>query len=485
MNDTIVALATPPGTSALAVIRISGPECRNIWRRHLSKNEPKVRKAQLLPFRSPIYQTEVESQQDDFSWDQSEIVDRLLALYFEGPKSFTGEDSIEIYPHGNMLLVRKIIQTLTHNENVRLAEPGEFTRRAFEHGQIDLVQAESIGMLIHSKNELALENAQKLLHGELSEKISELVSQVRFLSAKMELEVDFAEEEADAELQGWSQDIIVILELIDQLKQGHLKNRKNSEVPWVVFYGKPNAGKSSLINALLEEDRLLVSNQAGTTRDYIETSLFLEGGEIRLVDTAGLGDAIDDLDAMSQEKTKQILEKAVLRIHLVEASEVFKSEKIDSENFQIESQKFDSTDWLCFSKTDLLEKSASPSPLNDVMSSINDHSHDILKYDQAIQLSSQSLQGIADLKEKLNDHLFKSDEIQEEVWMASERQYDCLLKSEDFLRNGLDILSTGGASPEILAFELREARLALEEITGEISVDSILGRIFEGFCIGK
>lgn len=439
MNDTIIALATPPGTSALAVIRLSGPNCLELWKRFLSKRDPQTRLAQLLPMRSA----------------DGEVLDRLLAIYFENPKSFTGEDSIELFPHGNMLLIKKIIAEFTQSGLVRLAEPGEFTRRAFEHGQIDLVQAESIGMLIHSKNEKALENAQKLLHGELSVQIQELVDKVQYLSAKMELEVDFAEEEADAELEGWSIDIIQILELIDSLKVGHIKGRKTAEVPLVVFYGKPNAGKSSLINALLQEDRLLVSQQAGTTRDYIETTLYLSGGEIKLVDTAGLGEAVDDLDALSQVKTKEILEKASIRVHLMDSMDP--SPDAD----------FDSDDLKLFTKVDLLENP------NEKLSP------------DTLFVSSQTLVGVEELKSHLNEILFDQEEILEEVWMASERQFDCLIKAEELLRSALDVLAVGHASPEILAFELREARLALEEITGEISVDSILGRIFQGFCIGK
>ena len=152
MNDTILALATPPGTSALAVIRLSGPGSRQVWLKFLSKNEPQARMAKLLPFKS-----------------DGETLDQILAIYFAAPSSFTGEDSIELFPHGNMLLIKKIINALILVDGVRMAEPGEFTRRAFEHGQIDLIQAESIGMLIHSRNEKALENAQKLLKGELSE----------------------------------------------------------------------------------------------------------------------------------------------------------------------------------------------------------------------------------------------------------------------------------------------------------------------------
>lgn len=460
MNETIVALATPPGTSALAVIRVSGPLSSVIWERHLSKKPPQIRQAQLLPFRVPQYQTEQAYQSEEFDWSDSEIVDRLLAIYFQGPQSFTGEDSIELFPHGNMLLVKKIIQALCTIEGVRLAEPGEFTRRAFEHGQIDLVQAESIGLLIHSRNEKALENAQKLLHGELSVQIQELVDKVQFLSAKMELEVDFAEEEADAELEGWSEDILTILELIDGLKEGHLKGAKNAEVPKVVLYGKPNAGKSSLINSLLKEDRLLVSNQAGTTRDYIETTLYLKGGEIKLVDTAGLGEAIDSIDALSQEKTKQVMAEANLRLHLV-----------DSTSVEVE-HAYSQQDITIYTKTDLLSNQKAK------LSSVDGHRN-------TIYVSSFQSTGLDELKEYLNQLLFESSEDQEEVWMASARQYDCLTKSEELLRNSLDVIAVGGASPEILAFELREARLALEEITGEISVDSILGRIFEGFCIGK
>jgi tRNA modification GTPase len=446
MNDTILALATPPGTSALAVIRLSGPSCHQVWLKFLSKKEPQARMAKLLPFKS-----------------DGETLDQILAIYFAAPSSFTGEDSIELFPHGNMLLIKKIINALILVNGVRMAEPGEFTRRAFEHGQIDLIQAESIGMLIHSRNEKALENAQKLLKGELSEQIKELVDQVQYLSAKMELEVDFAEEEADAELDAWSLDIIKILELIDGLKEGHIKGRKKSEVPMVVLYGKPNAGKSSLINALLKEDRLLVSTQAGTTRDYIETTLYLDGGEIKLVDTAGLGEAVDHLDELSQEKTQQIVKKAHLRLHLIDGAVELNKNQLRSYN---------QSDVAVLTKLDKVDEST-------ILS------NQIAGHQTTLGVSSQSGVGLSELKEFLNKEIFEEDETKEEVWMASERQFQCLVKSEAVLRASLDFLALGHASPEILAFELREARLALEEITGEISVDSILGRIFEGFCIGK
>ena len=311
MNSlTIVAPMTPAGVSAVAALRVSGSKVRDVVKSLFGERAAanlEARKASLGTARDP---------------QTGKVIDSLLYLFFEGPNSYTGEDVLELYPHGNPLIVRDLLQAIRGIEGVRLAEPGEFTRRAFLNGKMDLTQAESVADVIHSANRAELENAHRLLSGALSKKIATLAAQVKDISARLELDVDFAEEEADPDFAGWEARFVSVRESIQQILNSFHGKASLSKLPLAVLYGAPNAGKSSLVNALLGEDRVLVSNVPGTTRDFVEVRLFLPGGEVRLVDTAGIADrATDELDALSMKKSKEILEEADLKILVVDGSD--------------------------------------------------------------------------------------------------------------------------------------------------------------------
>mgnify|MGYP003403246071 FL=1 len=306
-NMTIVAPMTPAGVSAVAALRVSGSFAKRIAETLFEQKNITPRKACYGILKHP---------------NTRKNIDSLLYIFFNGPSSFTGEDTLELFPHGNPLIVREILQAILQFPEVRLAEPGEFTKRAFLNGKLDLVQAASVGDMIHSTSMAALENAKRLLSGQFSKHVQELAKSVLSFSALLELDVDFAEEEADPDFAGWENRLIEIKEKISVLHSRFKNAATVNRLPLAVVYGAPNAGKSSLINALLEEERLLVSNVAGTTRDFVEVRLVLPGGEIRLVDTAGIGNApVSELDALSMEKSKAILAEADLKIHLVDPAE--------------------------------------------------------------------------------------------------------------------------------------------------------------------
>ena len=437
---------TPVGVSAVAAIRVSGPQVRNVvlalfGEKAVAHLEP--RRASLGTARDP---------------KTGETVDSLLYLFFEGPNSYTGEDTLELYPHGNPLIVRELIQAIRKVDGVRLAEPGEFTRRAFLNGKMDLVQAESVADVIHSANRAELKNAHRLLSGALSQKIRELNEQVKDMSARLELDVDFAEEEADPDYDSWRKRIVAIGEKISEILQSFRGKENLSRLPLVVLYGAPNAGKSSLTNALLGEDRILVSNIPGTTRDFVEVRLFLPGGEIRLVDTAGIADqATDSLDALSMEKSKAILKEADLKIHVVDGtSRVIAREQSDRSNL--------SADFTVISKSDLLENPA--------------------RQAKVLPVSSKTGEGLAELKRLINDAVFTESRDAEDLWITSERERACLAEAFEGVKRALDLLQNRPAV-EILAFEMQLVRRSLQSIVGEISSEDILQSIFAGFCIGK
>lgn len=453
-SQTIVAPMTPAGVSAVAALRMSGTRVRDVVRclfgdKHASALEP--RKASLGTARDP---------------QTGKVIDSLLYLFFEGPNSYTGEDVLELYPHGNPLIVRDLLQAIRGIEGVRLAEPGEFTRRAFLNGKMDLTQAESVADVIHSANRAELENAHRLLSGALSKKIATLAAQVKDISARLELDVDFAEEEADPDFAGWETRFVSVRESIQQILNSFHGKASLSRLPLAVLYGAPNAGKSSLVNALLGEDRVLVSNMPGTTRDFVEVRLFLPGGEVRLVDTAGIADrATDELDALSMKKSKEILEEADLKILVVDCSD-------ERTGCALQTKDERKPDLVVYSKSDLRDPNATPatgaSPIPDC----------------GLRVSSKTGEGLAELRQAMNASLFKQTADAEDLWITSEREKACLEDALAGVDRVLNLLKNNPAV-ELLAFEMQLVRRALQSITGEISSEDILQSIFAGFCIGK
>ena len=517
-SQTIVAPMTPAGVSAVAAIRVSGSKVREVVRLLFGESaikNLKPREAKLATARD--FRTMVG---DDRSTAQ--IVDSLLYIFFEGPNSYTGEDVLELYPHGNPIIVRELIQVIKSVEGVRLAEPGEYTRRAFLNGRMDLVQAESVADVIHSANRAELKNAHRLLGGALSKKVKTLTEQVMDISARLELDVDFAEEEADPDYATWGTKIEAIRESVESILKSFKGKAAVSRLPLVVLYGAPNAGKSSLVNALLGEDRILVSNIPGTTRDFVEVRLFLAGGEIRLVDTAGIADkAADALDALSMEKSREILAEADMKILVVDGS-LDKSGSaisptgchpengVEKENViaRSGSEEAIQPDFIVISKSDLLEerreaedergeccgdacipiaeptglgtkcKDESGSPTQSSSNEVRGSS------DSCLRISSKTGEGLAELRQAMNAALFKKAENSEDIWITSEREKTCLEEALAGIDRTLALIRTNPAV-ELIAFEMQLVRRALQSITGEISSEDVLQKIFAGFCIGK
>ena len=425
-SQTIVAPMTPAGVSAVAALRVSGTRVRDVvsslfGERAAKSLEP--RRASLGIARDP---------------KSGKLIDSLLYLFFEGPNSYTGEDVLELYPHGNPLIVRELLQVIRALDGVRLAEPGEFTRRAFLNGKMDLAQAESVADVIHSAN-------------------------------RAELDVDFAEEEADPDFAGWETRFVAVRESIQKILESFHNKASLGRLPLAVLYGAPNAGKSSLVNALLGEDRILVSDIPGTTRDFVEVRLFLPGGEIRLVDTAGIADkAADALDALSMQKSREILEEADMKILVLDGahasendSHVIARERSDRSNLN--------PDLIVYSKSDL--RASAPGQA------------EIAPCD-ALQVSSKTGEGLDALRTAINGRLFKDSGNSEDFWITSEREKSCLEEALAGVDRALDLLRNNPAV-ELLAFEMQVVRRALQSITGEISSEDILQSIFAGFCIGK
>ncbi|ACX74335.1 tRNA modification GTPase TrmE [Fibrobacter succinogenes subsp. succinogenes S85] len=458
-SQTIVAPMTPAGVSAVAAIRVSGSKVREVVRLLFGESaikNLKPREAKLATARD--YRTMVGEDRAT-----ALVIDSLLYIFFEGPNSYTGEDVLELYPHGNPIIVRELIQVIKSVDGVRLAEPGEYTRRAFLNGRMDLVQAESVADVIHSANRDELKNAHRLLGGALSKKVKTLTELVMDISARLELDVDFSEEEADPDYATWGVKISAIRESVESILKSFKGKAAVSRLPLAVLYGAPNAGKSSLVNALLGEDRILVSNIPGTTRDFVEVRLFLDGGEIRLVDTAGIADkATDALDALSMEKSKEILAEADMKILVVDGSLDENCASCHPENGAAQP------DIVVISKSDLLDERRETRD----------------ERGESIRISSKTGEGLAELKRAMNAALFKKMENSEDLWITSEREKTCLEEALAGIDRALNLIRTNPAV-ELLAFEMQLVRRSLQSITGEISSEDVLQQIFAGFCIGK
>lgn len=450
-QDTICALATAQGVGAIGVIRVSGPQTIDVVQ--------KIFKGKNL-HQQPSHTIHFGTIRND----QNLIVDEVLISLFKAPTSYTKEDTIEISCHGSDYIIQKILKLLLKN-GARLANPGEFTQRAFLNGQLDLAQAEAVADLIASDSEASHQTAINQIRGGFSKQIAQLRESLIHFASLIELELDFGEEDVEFADRDDLRQLIhriqsVLVPLIDSFEMGNVI--KNG-VPTVIV-GKPNAGKSTLLNRLLNEEKAIVSDIAGTTRDVIEDELFIEGIRFRLIDTAGLRKTNDTIEAIGVERTLQQMEKASMIVYLFDASEISLAE------IEEQIQSFNAPYVLVGNKQDKL--------------SVNQKQEFEKAYPAIIWISASENQNI-DALEKTLVQKVKTKEIKAgDTVVTNLRHYQHLLQTSESLNHVLEGLSNS-ITGDFLAQDIRFALHHLGEITGQITTDDLLANIFSKFCIGK
>jgi tRNA modification GTPase len=457
-TDTIVAIATPPGRGGVGIIRVSGPNCQAIADAMTAR--------QLTP-RYAHYGPFFESNKDSTNSTNRTAIDHGIALFFAAPNSFTGEDILELQAHGGPVLLDLLLKEVI-SIGARLARPGEFSERAFLNNKIDLTQAEAIADLIDSASEQAAKNALRSLQGEFSEKINRLLEALIQLRIYVEAAIDFPEEEIDFLADGKvATDLTAIianlLQVFEQAKQGTLVQ----EGMTVVIAGKPNAGKSSLLNALSGRDSAIVTAIEGTTRDILREQIQIDGMPLHIIDTAGLRESPDIIEQEGIRRAWEEIEKAD-RVLLVVDSSV--SEETDPQALWPDfAEKLPQlhTVTIIHNKCDLIQQTAMITEGDPTL----------------IKLSAKADEGIDLLRQHLKACMGYSG-AGEGGFTARRRHLVALDKAYQALIAGQNQLNNFGAG-ELLAEDLRQCQQCLSEITGEFSADDLLGEIFSSFCIGK
>jgi tRNA modification GTPase len=450
-QETIVALATAQGISAIAVIRLSGKNSIAIAQ--------KVFKGKNL--------LEVPSHTVHFGTIQTngKIIDEVLVTVFKEPNSFTQENAVEISSHGSPVIIKEIIKTLL-SHGARLAEPGEFTKRAFLNGRFDLAQAEAVADLINAETDNARQAALNQMRGGFSKEINHLRDELIHFASLIELELDFGEEDVEFAKRDDLRKLIIKIQsylssLIQSFDQGNVI--KNG-VPTVIA-GKPNAGKSTLLNVLLNEEKAIVSEIAGTTRDVIEDEMILGGINFRFIDTAGLRETQDVIEAMGVERTRDRMKKASVILYLFDLSAASLTE-IKQEVKEIEALG------IPFIKVGNKVDKALPEVL------------DKLKSEGFIFISAANKINIQELKDKLLSFFQVTTVKSGDVLVTSLRHYQNLLQTHESLDRVLNGMREG-ITGDFLAMDIRQSLHYLGEITGQITTDDLLDNIFSKFCIGK
>ncbi|WP_266205181.1 tRNA uridine-5-carboxymethylaminomethyl(34) synthesis GTPase MnmE [Pontibacter kalidii] len=452
-TDTIVAVATAPGVGAIAVIRLSGPEAIHITNSVFKGKDLSTQASHTIHFGTIR--------------DEGKVLDEVLVSLFVAPHSYTKENVVEISCHGSDFIVQQIVKLLLKH-GARLANAGEFTKRAFLNGQFDLAQAEAVADLISSDSALSHEVAMKQMRGGFSQEIKRLRAELVHFASMIELELDFGEEDVEfADRQQLRSLILNIQGIIRELlKSFELGNVIKNGVPTVIV-GKPNAGKSTLLNKLLNEEKAIVSDVPGTTRDFIEDEINIEGITFRFIDTAGLRETTDKVEAIGVERTMQKLSQSSLIIYLFDITEV-SAEEVQAELERLNPKKL---------------------PMVAVANKIDRAPADKVKAFESIEnlvtISAAEGANLDDLKQALVEkvNLGKLN-TQSQTIVTNLRHVDSLNKTYaalDDVLNGLGL----GMSGDLVAADIRRSLYSLGEITGEITTDDLLDNIFTKFCIGK
>ncbi|ROI00281.1 tRNA uridine-5-carboxymethylaminomethyl(34) synthesis GTPase MnmE [Chryseobacterium daecheongense] len=459
-NDTICALATANGIGALGIIRVSGNDALPIVQKSFPTKQLEKQKSHTIHY--------------GYFMDGEEAIDEVMLSIFLAPKSFTTENSVEIAFHGSPHIGKRILETLIKN-GARMAKAGEFTLRAFINGRIDLSQAEAIADVIASENEASRKVAINQLKGGITNEISLLRTDLLNFVSLIELELDFAEEDVEfadrtALTQLLNKIEIKLNSLIESFQYGNAI--KNGTA--VAIIGKPNAGKSTLLNALLKEERAIVSNIAGTTRDTIEEVLHIKGHAFRLIDTAGLRETADEIEAIGVKKAKEKVENANILVYLADAATEDFSEDIE----MIQSLLRDDLKLIiCATKIDEVIPTKYEA-VEDIFRKAIANDFDFIK------ISAVENQNIQDLKNELSSYVEQLKSEENNVVITNQRHFEALQKSLDAVHKVKEAI-TFQISTELLAYELRNALEHLGEISGEVTNDEVLGNIFSKFCIGK
>lgn len=448
-EDTIVALATPAGVGAISVIRVSGPQSFSaVDEIFFGKNKIENAATHTLHY-------------GDIKNQGGKHIDDVLVSVFRAPNSYTGEDSVEISTHGNPIITQKIIELLISNSDVRLADPGEFTKRAFLNNRIDLTKAEAVADVINSRTEASFRGARNQLDGLLSKKVNDLRTQLLNSSSFIELELDFVEED----IQFVNQDELlkridsIIIE-IDTLLESYEFGRVIRDGVNVAIVGKPNVGKSSLLNYILKESRAIVSEIPGTTRDVIREEVSIGGILFRIFDTAGIRVSDDTIEKEGIFRSQETVRNADIVIFLEDVN-------------QGESREL-FVDLLNLTNPDKVIKVLNKIDLNDKS-----------KINSDVKISAKTGEGIDLLFEKLKEKTIGNESYTEKTAIVTNlRHHNCLKKSRENLINARESILKK-MSGEFISVDLRNAEMKLAEIIGEVTSDDILNNIFMKFCIGK
>jgi tRNA modification GTPase len=462
-QETIVALASPSGAGAIAVIRISGVAAVTIAEEVFQSVSGKS-----------IAKQKTHTIHLGHIVEDTKVYDQVLLSIFKNPHSYTGEDIIEISCHGSTYIQQQIIQLLLR-KGCRMAQAGEFTLRAFLNGKLDLSQAEAVADLISSDNEASHQIAMQQMRGGFSNEIAKLREELLNFASLIELELDFAEEDVEFADRTQFKDLLnriefVLKRLIDSFAVGNVI--KNG-IP-VAIVGEPNVGKSTLLNALLNEERAIVSEIAGTTRDTIEDELVINGIGFRFIDTAGIRETIDVVESIGIKKTFEKIEQAQVVIYLIDSSQL----TLDNENLkevQVELEKIKNQ----FPLKALIVIGNKSDKLSEA---------EILNLTTQIPnillLSAKEKQGIEDLKNQLFSFVNTGALRNNETIVTNTRHYDSLLKALEEIQKVKFGLNSGLPS-DLMAIDIKQALYYFGEITGEVTNDELLGNIFANFCIGK
>ena len=458
-TDNIVAIASPAGLGAISLIRVSGNDCINQID-NIFYGFDKIK----------LENQESHTLQLGYIKDGDEIIDKVLVTVFRNPKSYTGEDLVEISCHGSIYIQEKILQTILKN-NCRISDPGEFTLRSFLNGKMDLSEAEAVADLIASNTKASHKLALNQMRGGFKNDINKLREELVNFASLIELELDFSQEDVEFANIGRLNDLVSTIEiqLTDLVKSFKIGNVIKNGLP-IVIIGKPNSGKSTLLNYLLNEEKAIVSSIPGTTRDFIEDQININGIKCRFIDTAGIRKTKDKIESLGIKKTYEKIEEAEIILYLIDKS-TLNDKNIDDYIIEIDKIKKDFKEKeivVLMNKCDVSTKM-----LDDNLVSLS-----------ALQISAKMGLNIDKLIERISTYMSKLSIDSHNVIVTNSRHLDLLSKTLDEIKK-IKLSIKQNISSDLLSIDIKQASYFLGELTGEISNDELLGNIFSKFCIGK